>query len=101
MSRENFDAIIKHYFLDNGFDKIGEITLDKIYERCEGNIELFEFEYLINQVIENINLFEGFFVGKLTVGNLCVFALDAFFDVENGSLNRNIITKLFQEKLLA
>jgi hypothetical protein len=101
MSRENFDAIIKYYFIDNGIEEIGEKGLKETFERCKENIELFEFEYLIAKVIENISFFKGFFIGNLKIGNLCCFALDAFFDIKNVSDNRNTITKLFQEKLLA
>ena len=100
-SKENFDAIIKYYFIKNGITMEGPSSMDLIYKKvCQ--LELFEFEYLVNCLIENISIFEENLGKKsgLTISNLISYAMDAYLDEGNsGSKNRQNITNLFALEL--
>jgi hypothetical protein len=100
-SKENFDAVIKYYFINNGITMEGPRSMDLVYkEVCQ--IELFEFEYLVSCLIENISIFEENLNEKngLTISNLCSYAIDAYLDRgKSGSKNRQHITNLFALEL--
>ena len=97
-SKENFDAIINYYFIENGIRSEGPDTLEIIYKDMS-KIKLFEFEFIVNCLIENLSIFEENLSG-LTISNLCKYGLDAFNgEPYSGSKNRNKITHLFREAL--
>ena len=101
-SKENFDAVIKFYFIKNGITDEGPTSIDLVYKKmC--SLELFEFEYILNAIIENFLLFkENLNVGNgLTISNLCQYGLDAYTgNINSGSKNRSRITRLFADKLV-
>jgi hypothetical protein len=115
-SRENFDALIAYYFLRNGITKIGSkressdaIVLNYLYNDAL-QIDLYEFEFILNCIIENITLFESI-VGyykpinrkeSLSIENLCKYGLDTFLchTTVGFSGGRKKTTELFSKALI-
>lgn len=115
-SRENFDALIAYYFLRNGITKVGseiesfdDKVLDDLYKKTS-KIYLYEFEFILNCIIENIYLFESNILNNtpinkrkpLSIGNLCKYGLDTFLcsTTTGFSVGRKKMTYLFAEVLI-
>lgn len=115
-SRENFDALIGFYFIKNGITRIGVRNessntdiLNSIYEKAL-QIDLYEFEFILNCIIENIYLFEsnvGIYrtISKresLTIENLCRYGLDTYLceTTVHFSSSRKKVTQLFSKALI-
>ena len=115
-SRENFDAFIAYYFLRNGIKKIGsnresyeDEVLNHLYKEAS-QIGLYEFEFILNCLIENINLFESNIQDykpihkrePLSIENLCKYGLDTFLchTTDGFSSGRKKVTELFSKALI-
>lgn len=103
-SRENFDAIIKYYFISNGITLVSEFGLNdinKLYAEAM-KVELFEFEFIVNCIFQHFYIFESNLIkGGLTISNLCTYGLDAYKGHTNvGSKERSRITKLIYDQMV-
>ncbi len=115
-SRENFDALINFYFFRNGITRIGSRressdadVLNNLYEEAL-QIELYEFEFILNCIMENISLFyENIESYKptykrepLSIENLCAYGLDTYLceTTKRFSSGRTEVTELFSKALI-
>lgn len=115
-SRENFDALIKFYFIRNGITRIGSRresseaeVLNYLYEEAK-QIELYEFEFILNCIIDNINIFKTN-IGNyspidkresLSIENLCKYGLDCYLSKPSDGFSsaRINVTVLFMNALI-
>lgn len=104
-SRENFDAVIKYYFISNGITLISEFgpkDTDKLYTEAM-KVELFEFEFIVNSIFQHFYIFESNLNPKygLTMSNLLQYGMDAYKGHTNvGSKERSRITKLLYDQMV-
>lgn len=104
-SRENFDAVINYYFIQNGITKVTEFgpnDMNDLFDEAR-KVELYEFEFIVDCIFQHIDIFESNLNSHhgLTISNLCKYGLDAFSGIANvGSKERNRITNLLYDKMI-
>lgn len=104
-SRENFDAIIKFYFISNGIplnSEFGRNDTNKLYAEAM-KVELFEFEFIVNCIFQHFYIFESNLNPKygLTISNLLTYGMDAYKGHTSvGSKERSRIAKLLYDQMV-